>query len=95
MGAVLQQSRQREAVWDEHARPLPDAIAAGDAATALRLTHRTARPAAGQQPRRPAAASPQSNKENLHETHKEQHEQFDRDGYLFFPGLFTPDETRT
>jgi ectoine hydroxylase len=26
---------------------------------------------------------------------KEQHEQFDRDGYLFFPGLFTPDEART
>ena len=25
---------------------------------------------------------------------KEQHEQFDRDGYLFFPGLFTPDEAR-
>ena len=24
-----------------------------------------------------------------------QHEQFERDGYLFFPGLFTPDETRT
>ena len=25
----------------------------------------------------------------------EQKEQFERDGYLFFPGLFTPDETRT
>ena len=25
----------------------------------------------------------------------EQHAQFDRDGYLFFPGLFTPEETRT
>ena len=25
----------------------------------------------------------------------EQKEQFDRDGYLFFPSLFTPDETRT
>ncbi len=25
----------------------------------------------------------------------EQKAQFDRDGYLFFPGLFTPDETRT
>jgi ectoine hydroxylase len=24
-----------------------------------------------------------------------QHEQFDRDGYLFFPGLFSPAETRT
>ena len=24
-----------------------------------------------------------------------QHEQFDRDGYLFFPGLFSPEETRT
>jgi ectoine hydroxylase len=24
-----------------------------------------------------------------------QHEQFDRDGYLFFPGLFSADETRT
>jgi len=25
----------------------------------------------------------------------EQHAQFDRDGYLFFPGLFTPEETQT
>ena len=25
----------------------------------------------------------------------EQREQFDRDGYLFFPGLFTPEETQT
>ncbi len=25
----------------------------------------------------------------------EQHTQFERDGYLFFPGLFSPDETRT
>ena len=27
---------------------------------------------------------------------QEQHEQFDREGYLFFPGLFTPrgDEAR-
>lgn len=24
----------------------------------------------------------------------EQRSQFDRDGYLFFPGLFSPDETR-
>ncbi|MEO8081750.1 MAG: proline hydroxylase, partial [Caldimonas sp.] len=24
-----------------------------------------------------------------------QHEQFDRDGYLFFPGLFTSEETKT
>ena len=24
----------------------------------------------------------------------EQHAQFDRDGYLFFPGLFTPEETQ-
>ena len=24
----------------------------------------------------------------------EQLEQFDRDGYLFFPGLFTPEETK-
>ena len=30
MGAVLQQSRQREAVWDEH-EAIADAIAAGDA----------------------------------------------------------------
>jgi ectoine hydroxylase len=26
---------------------------------------------------------------------KEQHEQFDRDGYLFFPGLFTPEKPAT
>ncbi|MFZ9252333.1 MAG: proline hydroxylase, partial [Hylemonella sp.] len=25
---------------------------------------------------------------------REQLEQFDRDGYLFFPGLFTPEETQ-
>ena len=25
----------------------------------------------------------------------EQHAQFERDGYLFFPGLFTQQETRT
>ncbi|MBE7370027.1 GntR family transcriptional regulator [Ramlibacter pallidus] len=36
MGAVLQQMRQREAVWDEH-QAIADAIAAGDAATAARL----------------------------------------------------------
>jgi ectoine hydroxylase len=24
----------------------------------------------------------------------EQHAEFDREGYLFFPGLFTPDETK-
>ena len=26
---------------------------------------------------------------------REQHAQFDRDGYLFFPGLFSPEETKT
>ncbi len=26
---------------------------------------------------------------------QEQIEQFDREGYLFFPGLFTPAETKT
>jgi hypothetical protein len=26
---------------------------------------------------------------------QQQIEQFDRDGYLFFPGQFTPEETRT
>ena len=36
MGAVLQQARQREAVWDEH-QAIADAIAAGDADTAARL----------------------------------------------------------
>ncbi len=34
MGAVLQQSREREAVWDEH-EAIADAIAAGDADRAL------------------------------------------------------------
>jgi ectoine hydroxylase len=29
-----------------------------------------------------------------HEAHPEQLAQFDRDGYLFFPGLFAPDEVR-
>lgn len=37
MGAVLQEARQREAVWDEH-QAIADAIAAGDADTAARLT---------------------------------------------------------
>lgn len=36
MGAVLQQARQREAVWDEH-QAIADAIAAGDADGAARL----------------------------------------------------------
>lgn len=36
MGAVLQQTGQREAVWDEH-QAIADAIAAGDADTAARL----------------------------------------------------------
>ena len=36
MGAVLQQSRQREALWDEH-EAIADAIAAGDADRAARL----------------------------------------------------------
>ncbi|MEZ0307920.1 MAG: GntR family transcriptional regulator, partial [Ramlibacter sp.] len=36
MGAVLQQSRQREAVWDEH-EAIAKAIAAGDADRAARL----------------------------------------------------------
>jgi DNA-binding GntR family transcriptional regulator len=36
MGAVLQQSRQRESVWDEH-EAIADAIAAGDAEKAARL----------------------------------------------------------
>lgn len=36
MGAVLQQARQREAVWDEH-QAIADAIAAGDGASAARL----------------------------------------------------------
>ena len=36
MGAVLQQSRQREALWDEHAA-IADAIARGDADGAASL----------------------------------------------------------
>lgn len=36
MGAVLQQSRQREALWDEH-EAIADAIAAGDGQRAARL----------------------------------------------------------
>lgn len=36
MGAVLQQSGQRQPVWDEH-QAIADAIAAGDATTASRL----------------------------------------------------------
>ena len=36
MGAVLQQSRQREQIWDEHAA-IAEAISAGDAARAVEL----------------------------------------------------------
>jgi DNA-binding GntR family transcriptional regulator len=45
MGAVLQQSRQREPVWDEH-EAIAEAIAAGDADTASRLMQEHARQAA-------------------------------------------------
>jgi DNA-binding GntR family transcriptional regulator len=45
MGAVLQQSRQREAVWDEH-EAIAHAIAAGDADRAARLMERHGRDAA-------------------------------------------------
>ena len=45
MGAVLQQSRQREPVWDEH-EAIAEAIAAGDADTAARLMQDHARQAA-------------------------------------------------
>jgi len=45
MGAVLQQSRQREPVWDEH-EAIAEAIAAGDADTAVRLMQDHAQQAA-------------------------------------------------
>ena len=45
MGAVLQQSRQREPVWDEH-EAIAEAIAAGDADTASRLMQEHAQQAA-------------------------------------------------
>lgn len=45
MGAVLQQSGQREPVWDEH-EAIAEAIAAGDADTASRLMQEHARQAA-------------------------------------------------
>lgn len=45
MGAVLQQSRQREPVWDEH-EAIAEAIAAGDAETAARLMQDHAQQAA-------------------------------------------------
>ncbi|HYE71078.1 MAG TPA: GntR family transcriptional regulator [Aquabacterium sp.] len=46
MGAVLQQSRQREAVWDEH-EAIARAIAAGDGDRAARLIEGHSRNAAG------------------------------------------------
>lgn len=45
MGAVLQQSRQRETVWDEH-QAIAEAIAAGDADGAVRLMSTHAQQAA-------------------------------------------------
>ena len=42
MGAVLQQSKQREAVWDEH-EAIARAIAAGDADRAGRLIEQHSR----------------------------------------------------
>ncbi len=44
MGAVLQQARQREAVWDEH-QAIADAMAAGDGDTAARLIEQHSREA--------------------------------------------------
>ena len=46
MGAVLQPSRQREAIWDEH-EAIAEAIAAGDA-DARRRPHRPPRPQASE-----------------------------------------------
>ena len=44
MGAVLQSSRQREAIWDEHAA-IAEAVAAGDAKRATRLVEQHGRQA--------------------------------------------------
>ena len=44
MGAVLQSSRQRETIWDEHAA-IAEAIAAGDAKLAVRLVEHHGRQA--------------------------------------------------
>src|SRR6185369_8339072 len=73
MGAVLQQSRGRATVWDEH-EAIAGAIAAGDGARAERLIADHGRRAS----------------DNL----AAQLAQFDREGYLFFPGQFTPQETK-
>ncbi|TFZ05743.1 GntR family transcriptional regulator [Ramlibacter henchirensis] len=53
MGAVLQQSRQREPVWDEH-ETIAKAIAAGDGDTAARLMQDHSRQAAQNLARRMA-----------------------------------------
>src|SRR6185436_17171261 len=59
--------------------------------------HRSPRPARQREParaprRRPRPTDPQR---PLMKLTPEQHAQFDRDGYLFFPGLFSSAETRT
>ena len=96
MGAVLQQSRQREALWDEHA-----AIADGDrrAATptrAARLIDHHGRQASENLLARLAdVLDPPTRKGHPMKLTAEQHAQFDRDGYLFFPGLFSREETTT
>jgi DNA-binding GntR family transcriptional regulator len=46
MGAVLREERQREAVWDEH-EAIAHAIAAGDAAAAVRLIEQHSQHASG------------------------------------------------
>ena len=95
MGAVLQQSRQREALWDEHAA-IADAIARGDADGAARLIDHHGRRASenllAQARRRPRPTDPER---SLMKLTPEQHAQFERDGYLFFPGLFSSEETKT
>ena len=100
MGSVLQVAGAREQVWDEH-QAILDAINAGDAARAERAARRALRG------RRPVAFGParaSANRDSTHATQpnrggtmkltQEQLQQFDRDGYLFFPGLFSEPEIK-
>ena len=88
MGAVLQQSPQREALWDEH-----EAIAAAIARRRRRPRRRLIDHHGAAAPARTCGRGwpTSSTDRDPHRRQRmkltpEQLAQFDRDGYLFFPG---------
>jgi DNA-binding GntR family transcriptional regulator len=101
MGAVLQAEPQRESLWDEH-EAIADAIAAGNADRAARLSEEHVAQASEALARRLAEQQARARNRHPHPQRRqgmkltpEQRAQFERDGYLFFPGHFSPEETKT